>query len=244
MKSKLILIQAILLAIAIQSLSGQANYSFNCNDKIYSGPYLSGELFIPAEPLDVVTYFNQGWLLGDIYLANGEVVRDKYIKYNKLLDELFWLEPASSRIIKLDKEGILKFHFLNFQGDTSVYFKRINAKRHALADSSEIFGRQIYKGKLSLFILYNFIIEQRELAIVNGVFCEKNIYGEEPIYYLQFMNNKAVDLTSLSRKSLSATFPDKKDQIKKFFKENRQTEFSTNAELVMLAQFLSSIVTQ
>jgi hypothetical protein len=244
MKSKLILIQSILLSIAIQSLSGQANNFCNCTDKINSGPYLPGELFVPDEPLDVITYFNRDWLLGDIYLANGEIVTNKYIKYNKFLDELLWLDTASNKIIMLDKEGILKFHFLNFQGDTSVYFKRINAKRYALADSSEIFGRELYKGKLSLFILYNFIIEQRELANVNGVFCEKNIYGEEPIYYLQFMNNKVVALTRISQKSLSAIFPDLKDQIKKFFRKNRQMGFNTNAELARLAQFLSSIVTQ
>jgi hypothetical protein len=244
MKVRLILIQAFLLVIAIQSLSGQANYYCNCTDKIDSGPYLPGEVFIPAEPLDIITYFNSDWLPGDIYLANGEVANNVNIKYNKLLDELFWLEPVSNRIIKLDKEGILQFHFLNFQGDTSVYFNRITAKRHALADSSKIFGREIYKGKLSLYILYNFVIEQKELAIVNGVYCERNIYGEEPVYYLQFMNKQAVGLARLNRKSLYTIFPDKKDQIKKFFKENRQTVFSTNEELVSLAQFLSSIVPQ
>jgi hypothetical protein len=92
--------------------------------------------------------------------------------------------------------------------------------------------------------LHNLIIEQRELAVVNGIMHQKNVYGEEPIYYLRFMNNKAVGLTSLNRKSLSAVAPDKKDQIKMFFKENRQMGFNTDAELVRLAQFLSSIVTQ
>jgi hypothetical protein len=244
MKVKLILIQTFLLVIAIQSLTGQVNYYCNCTDKTDSGPFLPGEVFIPAEPLDVITYFNIDWLPGDIYLANGEVAGNINIKYNKLLDELFWLEPASNKIIKLDKEGILGFHFLNLLGDTSVYFKRINAKRNALVDSSEIFGREIYKGKLSLFILYNFIIEQKELAIVNGVYCEKNIYGEEPIYYLQFLNNKAVGLTRLNRKNLCAVFPGKKDQIKKFFRENRQIDINYNLDLVWLAQFLSSIVPQ
>ncbi len=244
MKVKLILIQAFLLVIAIQSLSAQANYYCNCTDKIDSGPYLPGEIFIPAEPLDIVTYYNSDWLLGDIYLANGEIVRNKYIKYNKFLDELLWLEPESNRIIELDKEGILQFHFLNFQGDASVYFKTITAKRHALTDSSKIFGQEIYNGKLSLFIMHNIIIEQKELTYVNGTYCQKNVYGEEPIYYLRFINNKAVALTNLSRKNLTAIFPDKKDQIKKFFRENRQWGFNTNVELAVLAQFLSSIVDQ
>jgi hypothetical protein len=58
------------------------------------------------------------------------------------------------------------------------------------------------------------------------------------------MNNKTIDLKSLNRKSLYVLAPDKKDQIKKFFKENKQMEFNTNPELVRLAQFLSSIVNQ
>jgi hypothetical protein len=244
MKAKLVLIQTILLAIASQSLSGQANDFCNCTDKINSGPYLPGELFVPAEPLDVITYFNRDWLLGDIYLANGETVRNKYIKYNKFLDELLWLDTASNKVIMLDKEGILQFHFLNFQGDTSVYFKSITAKRYTLADSTKILGQEIYNGEISLFIQHNIIIEQRELVKVNGIVCQKNVYGEEPIYYLQLMNNKVVALTRISRESLSAIFPDIKDQIRKFFRENRQMGFNTNAELARLAQFLSSIVTQ
>jgi hypothetical protein len=241
MKIKFILIQVIFLAIAIRSVSGQVNYNCNCTDKIDSGPYLPGELFIPTEPLDVITYFNEDWLPGDIYLTNGEVVRNKYIKYNKLLDELLWLDPSSKKIIKLDKEGIFQFHFYNFKGDTTVYFKRITVKRHPLADSSKIFGQEIYNGRISFFIQYNIIIEQQELAVVNNVFCQKNIYGEKPIYYLQFLNKKAVGLTGLNRKSLFAVFPDKKDQIKQFFRENRELGFNTNSELARLAQFLSSI---
>jgi hypothetical protein len=80
-----------------------------------------------------------------------------------LLDERFLLETELNKIIKLDKEGILQFHFLNFHGDTSVYFRKIIAKRYAFVDSSEIFGQEIYNGKLSLFVLHNFIIEQKEL---------------------------------------------------------------------------------
>jgi hypothetical protein len=244
MKAKLKLIHLILPVIVFQSLSGQEYYPGNSNDKITSGPNLSGELFVPTEPLDVITWFNQDWLSGDVYLTNGEVIRNKYIKYNKLLDELFWLEPVSKRIIKLDKEGILQFHFLNYQGDTSVFFKKINVKRRAIADSSQVFGKEIYNGRLSLFIFYNFIIEQRELGYVNDIYCQKNIYGEKPIYYLQFMNKKAVGLTVINRRSLFTIAPDKKDQIKKFLRENRQMGFTTNAELTRLAQFLSIIVTQ
>ncbi|MGA1976240.1 MAG: hypothetical protein ABSG89_00130 [Bacteroidales bacterium] len=243
MKAKLTLISVILLAISFQSLHGQASYPCSCTGKINSGPSLPGELFSPAEPPDNITFFNEEWLPGDIYLDNGEIVRNIYIKYNMLLDELLWLQPESKRIIKLDKEGILQFHFLNYQGDTAVYFKRITAKRYLLADSSKIFGQEIYKGMLSLYILHNFVIERQELTDVNGIYCQKNVYGEEPVYYLKLMNQKAVGLTKINRKNLYAFAPDKKEQIKKFFRENRQMEFKTDPELISLAQFLSSILT-
>lgn len=242
--AKLILTPAIILAIAFQTVSGQVNYSCNCKDKINSGPYLSGELFIPAEPLDVETYFNRDWLLGDIYLANGEIVRNKYIKYNKLLDEVFWLEPVSNSIIKLDKEGILQFHFLNFQGDTSVYFKRITVKRSAFADSSEIFGQEIFNGKLSLFILHNFFIKQREIVVIKGIMFQKNIYGEESIYYFRFLNNKTVGLKNINRKNMYAFAPDKKDLIKQVFKLTRLSKIEAYPDIIIFMRFLNSIVNQ
>ena len=244
MKTKYILTYLFLLIITIQYLSGQENCYCHLSHNLKSEPDLSGELFDPAQPLDIITYFNTGWLLGDIFLTNGEIVKNKYIKYNGLLDELLWLEPKLNKIIKLDKEGIERFHFLNFKGDTSVYFSKIHAKRYALVDSSEIFGQELFNGKLSLFVFHNFVIERREISNNEGIISQKDVYGEEPIYYFRFMNNKTVAFKSLNRKSLYSIAPDKKDQIKKFFKENKQMDFNTNPELVRLAEFLSSIVAQ
>jgi hypothetical protein len=244
MKAKVILTHIILLVITFQHLYGQKTCCCDTNDKTDSEPYLSGELFAPALPVDAMTYFNQEWLLGDILLSSGEIIRNKLIKYNGLLDELFWQEPKANNIIKLDKEAILQFHFLNFKGDTSLYFRKIKVKRNIIADSSEVFGEVVYDGSLSFFVLHTFFIERRELINMNGIPIEKDIYAEEPIYIFRFTNNKTFVTKSLNRKNLYAFSPANKDKIKEFLKANKTGEFKNNSYLIRLTKFLSTIVNQ
>ena len=244
MKIKIVLAVAILHMITFQILSGQKNTTGENCDLTDSEPYLTGELFAPALPVDATTWFNSEWLSGDIYLSNGEVVRNKLIKYNGLLDELFWQEPESKNIIKLDKEAILQFHFLNFKGDTSVYFRKIKVKQNIIADSSEVFGEVVYNGRLSLYILHTFFIERRELIYMNGIPYQKDIYAEEPIYYFKFTNNKTFVTRNLNKHSLSAFSPGNKDKIKGFLKANKTGKFINKSYLIRLTQFLSTIVDQ
>jgi len=244
MKTKIILLQLILLGIASQPAFCQTGY--NCFDiyEINTEPPLTGELMTAASQPDIVTYFNKTWLAGDIWLTDGSVIRDKKIKYNGLLDELIWLEPLSNKMIKLDKEAILQFHYLNFQGDTSVYFRKFKVKGNILADSVEIFGQEMYHGDLSLYVLHTFYLDRVETVEINRSYYLKDIYKEKPVYYMKFKNSRVVEFKRFSRKNLYVFMPEKKDQIKQFFKENISGIINTNQEIIGAIQFLDSIIDQ
>ena len=244
MKTKIIFAFAILLMITFQNLFGQKNSSSENYNITNSEPCLTGELFAPDFVVDATTYFNSEWLSGDIYLSNGEVVRNKLIRYNGLLDELFWQEPKSKNIIKLDKESIRRFHFLNLNGDTTFYFKKINVRKNIIADSSEYFGQVLYNGPLSLFVLHTYKIIGTELIRKNGILFEKNVYAEEPIYIFRFTNNKTFVTKSLRRNSLYAFSPGNKDKIKEFLKTNKTGKIIDKTYLIRLTQFLSTIENQ
>ena len=245
MKPQKILVYTIVLIFTFQSLQGQRSISKENDDLITSSELcLTGELFTPDFIVDGTTYFNSEWLQGNIYLSNGEVVKNKLIKYNGLLDELFWQEPKSKNVIKLDKEAILQFHFQNLNGDQTVFFKKIKVRRNYISDSSEVFGQVVYEGSLSLYILHTYKTAGTELFRKNGNLFEKTNYVEEPEYIFRLTSNKTFIIKNLYRKSFYAFAPDKKDQIKKFFMENRKSKFKNNSELIRLAQFLSSIVYQ
>lgn len=244
MKTRFIIFHIILLLAISQSVFCQNECLCSGTEKINTEPYLSGELFTPDVPLDIMTYFNSSWLSGDIVLADGGIIKNKKIKYNGLLDELFFLDPSSNQVIKLDKEAIAQFHFLNYQGDTAVYFRKLKVKRDIFNDSIEIFGQELFHGDLSLYVLHSFYFARADIVPRNKGYILKDIYKEEPVYYLRFLNNKVVGFKSFSRKNLYAFLPGKKDQVKKFFKENGLGKIKTNQEIIRLIQFLSSIVDQ
>lgn len=238
MKTEIINACVILLIVTIQNLNGQQTNSGNNYYLTDSEPYLTGELFTPEITVDKTTYFNSEWLSGEIYLSTGEVARNKLIRYNGLLDELFWQEPRSNNIIKLDKEAVLQFHFLNLKGDTSVYFRNIKFKRNILTDSSEVFGQVVYEGTSSLFIIHTF----KKAANISLV--EKVVFEEEPVYFFRFPNHKTLVTRSLKRGSLYAFSPGNKDKIKEFLKANRIGKSINNAYLIRLTQFLSTIANE
>lgn len=241
MKPKIILAYITLLMTGFQNISGQSISSVGTHDFYNYEPYLTGELYVPDLNVNETNYFNSEWLSGDIYLSNGAIIKNKLIKYNGLLDELFWQEPKSKNVIKLDKDAIQQFHFLNLNGDTSVYFRKLKGKRNIIADSGDVFEEVVYEGNLSLFIIHNYRIERTESIRINGIQCEKNVYEKEPIYILRFANNKTFVTKRLGRHSLYTFFPENKDKIKEFLKTNKSSELNNNFYLKKLTHFLDTI---
>jgi len=242
MKARIFIIQTFLLVLTTGTLYSQTSACCECKDKTKAEPALTGE-FVEM-PKDTLTWFRKEWQLGDIMLSDGQIVHNVQLKYNGLVDELFWFEPDSRKSVKLDKEAILRFHFLNIKGDTAINFRKIKVKRDILKDSSDVFGQEIYLGNLSLFILHTFYIKQSEVVITSKGFVQNDAYAEEPVYILQFRNDRTVRLKSLNRKNLYTMMPDKKDEIKQFFKQIRQVKIVSYAEIRALMHFLNTLVYQ
>jgi hypothetical protein len=241
MKAKVIIVSIVFLIFCFQNVSGQRSITDNYYQIAYE-PVLTGELFAPQSIADAATYFNSEWLSGDIYLTNGEIVRNKFIKYNGLVDELFWHEPKSGNIVKLDKEPVLQFHFRNLKGDTSVYFRKIRAKLNIISDSADVYGEVVCDGSISLFVIHTFNIKGTEIIHTDGASFEKAVYSEEPIYIFRLANNKTFITRSLSRSSLYSFSPGNKDKIKEFMKANKSRAPINNSYLRKLTQFLETIV--
>jgi hypothetical protein len=242
MKNLHILAYIFILTMILQSGYGQISDCCSLKNQISYNPSLPGELFRPLVAIDNSTWFNKDWLTADILMENGEIVRNKEVKYSGMLDELIWNEPQSNTAIKLDKAAINSFHYLNYKGDTSIYFRRLRIKREMVADSSDIYGELIYSGKLSLFVLHTYFIERREVSAINGVYAENDIYAEVPVYYFKLQNNIITGMKKLTKKNLSVLAPEKKDEINTFFRKNNPGKDFDKNELISLAQFLNSVL--
>ncbi len=241
--------KAILLPVFIEfllivpwSLYGQKNCCCGFRNEDISDPRLAGEFFVPDLPPDTLTYFNNIWLIGDIKLTDGGIVRNILLKYNSLLDELFWLENESKRTIKLDKEAVQKFLFHDYQHNTSAYFEKITVKPDLLADSIDVFGELISHDKVSLYQFHAYIVEGREQYYREGVAYQKIKYAPQPVYFFRFMNNKTVGLKELNRKNLYTLSPGIKKEINQFFRENKPENYNDHVWLILLTRLLSSVL--
>jgi hypothetical protein len=181
-------------------------------------------------------------LPGDIWLKDGRVVRNEKIIYDKLNDQLLWLEPSSNQTVMLDKEAIVKFHFLNVQGDTSVLFRKITARRGNSGDSVEIFAQEMSLGNLILFISHSVYYAGREKVRMQNGYTLKEIYKDEPFYFLQHSNDVAVEFKKSRRKNLYDYLPQCREQIRDYIRLTRTGKIRTTKEIIDFSGYLSSII--
>ncbi len=236
----------VILLLVTFSWSGHCQKKYDCYNvnELNAEPLLTGELFSPASSPDIVTYFNKTWLPAEIWLTDGTMVSNKMIKYNGLLDEILMQEPVSNQVIMLDKGALARFHFYNITGDTAVYFRKLRIKPNFLSDSAEIYCEEIFQGELSLFISHAFYLDHKERVKYNNSIMLKDVYREDPVYYLVYSDNQVTEFKNFNRKRLYKFLPGEKEQIKKFFREYVHGRIDTRPELIQLMQFLSSVVEQ
>jgi hypothetical protein len=232
-----------IVVLILLSFTGSSQDGYPC---IPSGidkkeALITGELLKVASMPDAATDFNTFWLNGDVYSSFGGVIRNRQIKYNCLLDELFLYGPGTNQVIKLDKESVSGFHFYNFKGDTSIYFSRIWISRPGLVDSAEIFARELFKGEISLYVMHSLYFLRSEAVRINNVYIMKDIYKEEPVYIIVLPDGRSFGMKRLIRRKLDDIFPGLENGIRKYLNDSPSGSLKTIPEIVSLIAFLNSV---
>jgi hypothetical protein len=237
---KLLSTIGIALWLAVGAMSAQ---DVCCGNKSPALPLvnLTGELYNPARPPDTSTYYNRLWLPSDIQLMNGEVVRNVYLRYSKLSDEVFWFEPRNRKTIRLDKEPIIRFHFRNIEGDTSVYFCKLTIKPVLSVDSITIFAEEVYHGRLSFFVRRGCEPDRQDLVTQAGSTYMITHYRDLPGYYIRSGNGRTFTITGLRKKDLYVLAPKNRESIRKFCHQNRSLVTGKKEDLKALARFLETL---
>lgn len=227
---------AALFCIILNGILLQGGLCQKNGGSIGDEPNLTGELF-STERLNADTWFNKEWAPGEILLADGSYSVNNKIRYNSLLDELFWLEPVSGKIVKLDKGSIEQFRIIKPLDNTIASFRRLHVDSNFLADTADIFAEVLYTGGITLYLRHNFYFQGTELTGPSNKRRLKDIYRENPEYYIKLNDNNLVEVHFL-RKNLYLLFPDKKEPIKKYFRENA---VRSPAEITSFVEFLDNL---
>jgi hypothetical protein len=237
MKFKHITISGLIFSLISFSLHGQGKESEITSRKQPATQYVVGELFTGELQSD--TYLNPDWIPGDLLLETGEKISNVDLKYNSLIDELFWREPESNKVIKVDKEYIKGFHFNDFRGDTTVFFRRMKIKKDYVSDSILCYLQEIEFFKIKLFIYHSKFFFRRETFSVNYNTSIRDIYIEQPIYFIK-SNTELSVFKKFTRMSLKKAFPDKSDIIMEYLRKSASGRIRTYMEIISFFLYLDS----
>ncbi len=216
-------------------LSGQVRQNEFAGVQQIPYQYVVGELY--KGDLQSDTYLNPDWIEGDLLLESGGKIGNVFLRYNGLTDELFWREPILNNVIKVDKESVKGFLFNEFRGDTTVIFRRMKIKKDFAGDSALCFLQEIDFNKIKLFIYHSKFFLRKENYSVNGKISMRDIYIEQPVYFIRSHSGLSV-FKKLNVHSLCKAYPDKSDVIRKYIRNNATGRLNTHNEIINILHYL------
>lgn len=185
--------------------------------QVHSEP-LAGEITRPVEGLIGSQYYINEWLNGDVTLINGAVARDKKLRYNGLLDEVFWLHEESLQHIKLDRHLISEFCLTLPDSGDSLLFRRIETDALRLSRTGDIFVQVLYDDVISLYA-YRRIARRGDVVEKRGR-ARIMLTEIEPahIYFFILPDKKVVTLENISRRSVYRAFREKRNELGRYLR--------------------------
>jgi hypothetical protein len=206
---------------------GSAIYSQSINlDSIFE-PKLRGEIFNLQKSVDGNQFYSSEWIMSNIRLSSGEIVFNKQLKYNILLDEIIWLKPNGFEQVKLEKHFINQINFKNYKGK-DVCFKRIHAKLPPMVDSTDIFVEILLEKAASLYV-YRTVRMEGIVNNVNGIDLYLDKIVPDPSYILVLPDKQTSIFKKIRKRSFIKALPEKyRNSVKDIIQQNHLAIRSEN----------------
>lgn len=209
---------------------------YSQSESIYE-PKLTGYTYVENRSYRGEQFLTTDWVNGDLYLSTGEVVHNKKIKYNGLLDELIWLNTEIPGVFCIDKSIISEFHFNDIDGYKRKFFK-ININDSVDLERKDVFVEELVKGKISLYAKRSVIISDVMMIERDRKLYPLNFLSAAPIYYIH-INNTFVRLTKVNKSVFVKLFLSNKNEIKKLLSKNK-IDLKTENGLISMIQLMNS----
>ena len=181
---------------------------------------LPGEIYYPASGYSGQQYLFDEWLRGTILTVDGLLYEGQNLKYNMLLDEVFWLSPVAFHQIMLDKGMVEAFSLGNGIGEI-LRFKKIRLPDPVSGNPVQRFVQVLHEGEISLYMLKNVRASSRSESVNRGgQVVRQVILRDYTRYYLEMPDGS---LTSISarRRSLLNNFPEYKREIRTLLRDEK-----------------------
>ncbi|HZY80742.1 MAG TPA: hypothetical protein VFE50_14565 [Cyclobacteriaceae bacterium] len=181
------------------NLANASNSMFRSFDNRYTGVKGTSTVF-------------DDFVYGNVNMKSGERAEGQELNYDVMTRELIVRSRIYKKILAVRYDLVNSFELIDANGDT-LFFEKI-------ADNKG-FVQRVHSGKAKVYMKY-----QKQIARANhgGAYnSNARTYDEfeDVSVYLVSKNDEPLSEMKGSRKAVEAKFPEKKDFIKKYFKENK-----------------------
>ncbi len=164
-----------LIALSFWFITGisfsQPSNCFGSSDKDYQARLQAGligfEYFNPVKDYAGEQYFSN-WTFGEVFLDNGDIIRDITLRYDQYLDQLLWLRKTDYRTGILCKQGILGFNLYNPVSRNEILGTFIRMVIHLPGlDSTLAYVQVLTTGNISLYAFRNMNVISTHENVLN-----------------------------------------------------------------------------
>ena len=164
-----------LLAISFCFIAGisfsQTSNCIGSSDADYQARLQAGligfEYMNPVKDYSGTQYFSN-WTIGEVFLDDGDSIRDISLRYDQYLDQLLWLRKSDYRTGILCKKGITGFRLFNpiFRNEILGSFIKMAIHLPGL-DSANAYVQVLTTGNISLYAYRNVNIISTHEYVLN-----------------------------------------------------------------------------
>jgi hypothetical protein len=187
---------------------------------VYFESKLSGEVVLPDYGYVGSPYFMNDWLKGEVTLKTGQIVHNKWLRYNGVSDALIWRTDSSFQEVKIDKKLISEFVLGQANGSVKYYFRKIKVPSRNKDDSIDVFAQiLVNSNRISLYAIRKVIIEGHVPHEVSGTLILRQLLTQDPYYYVVIQEKVGTRFKKINRRAILSMLPEYADKIKSMLKE-------------------------
>ena len=206
-------------ALLIQVMCGSSNRAENHTKDVV---LLTGEIFTPTVNYSGNAWYSSGWVNGTVETINGVVYTGQQLRYNMLLDQLFWLSPNANRRVMLDKNTIKSF-MLEMEGEVMHSFRKIYLPDPVTGTLQGIFARILFdqeQGVTLLGVYHKRFSSRSERVNRGGRTAHVRILTDNTSYYMQINDEDNMISVRPRNRAFINAFPDNKDTIRQMLRDH------------------------
>jgi hypothetical protein len=196
------------------NLANASNSMFRSFDNRYTGVKGHSTVF-------------EDFVYGNVNMKSGERAEGQELNYDAITNELIVRSRIYKRVLAVRSDLVESFELINIDGDTLV-FKKVTEKG---------FCQVLHEGKTRSYLKYS-----KQIARANhgGAYnANARTYDEFQDVNMILVSKDGEPLEEMkgTRKGFEAKFPEKKDAIRQYIKDNKP-DLKNVAELTLFLQFL------